>query len=80
VLFWLVVSRRIPRALGGRLSGSFWLGWQLKNRGLLTFAEVRQQHNLTVWKLDCVMMRRRFFFVDLPKDCGPVIDNLLTPA
>ncbi len=66
--------------LSCKLSGSLWLGRQLKNRGLLTFTQACEQHDLAVRKFECIVMRRRFFLVDLPKDCGLVIDRALTPT
>src|ERR1700719_679937 len=63
--------------LGRRLSGSLWLGRQLKNRSLLTLTEDCQQHDLAVRKFDRIVMGRYFLFVDLPKDRRRVVEHVL---
>ena len=50
------------------LNGRLGLRRQLKNRSLLTLAQERQEHDLAVWKFQCVVMGGDFVFVDLPKD------------
>jgi hypothetical protein len=53
---------------------------KLENRCILTFKHVSQQHGLPVWKLQGIMMGSRVVLVNLPKDCGPVIEHLRHPA
>ena len=43
--------------LGLRFSGSLWLRWQLQNRGLLALTQRCQQHDPTIRKFQCDVMR-----------------------
>jgi hypothetical protein len=70
------VSRAL---LGLRFNGSLWFRWQLQNRGLLTFAQAGQQHDLAIGKFQRIVMRRNLVFVDLPKDRCLVFDDAVVP-
>jgi hypothetical protein len=54
-------------------------GRQLKHCGLLTFFQERQQHDPTIREFQRVVMGCPVVLIDLSKDCGLVVDNLLTP-
>jgi hypothetical protein len=67
--------------LGFDLNRSPWLRWQLENGSFLTFSKTcQQQHDLAVRKFQRVVMSRGSFFVDLPKDCGLVVDRFMPPT
>ncbi|MGC2076106.1 MAG: hypothetical protein WA728_08765 [Xanthobacteraceae bacterium] len=53
---------------------------QLKHHCLLTPPQVVQENDLTVWKFQRVMMRRRTLFVDLPKNRRSVKDFFPPPT
>jgi hypothetical protein len=65
--------------LGFGLNDSLWLRWQLKNRGLLTLTQACQEHDLTVWKFQCIVMSDDPVFVDLPKDRYLMLDCTVVP-
>jgi ubiquinone/menaquinone biosynthesis C-methylase UbiE len=65
--------------LGLRFNGTLWFRRQLQNRGLLTFAQAGQEHDLAIWKFQRVVMRRNLVFVDLPKDRRLVLDDAIMP-
>jgi hypothetical protein len=65
--------------LGFDLNRSPWLRWQLENGSFLTFSQACQEHNLAVWKLQCIVMGGDLVFVDLPKDRGFLLDCTLVP-
>jgi hypothetical protein len=48
---------------------------KLEHCCFLTFNEAGQERNLTVWKLQGIMMCMRVVLVDLPEDCCGVIDG-----
>ena len=52
---------------------------QLQHCCLLSLTQDRQQHDLAVRKFECVVMRRDFSFVDLPKDRRLMVDNPIAP-
>jgi hypothetical protein len=48
--------------------------WQLQYRRLLTRAQQRQQHYLSIWEFDCIMMDVRPVLVDLVEPTNLVMD------
>ena len=74
------LSRECSALLGLRLNFSFGFGGQLQNRGLLTFFEVRQQHDPAVREFKRIVMGYDFVLVDLPKDRGVVFDCRPAPS
>ena len=74
------LSRECSPLLCLRLNFSFGFGGQLKNRGLLTFFEVRQQHDPAVREFKRIVMGYNFVLVDLPKDRGVVFDCRPAPS
>jgi hypothetical protein len=52
----------------------------LQNRSLLTFIQTRQEHDLAVWKLQRIVMRRHLVLVNLSKDRGVVVDYFVSPT
>src|SRR5206468_2261688 len=56
------------------LSCGSWLCGKLEHCYLLTFNQGSQEHNLTVWKLQRIMMCMRHILVDLPEHGCGVID------
>jgi hypothetical protein len=46
---------------------------------LLTLLQECQENNLAIWEFKRVVMVCRFVFVDLPKHCGSMGDNVLAP-
>ncbi len=64
--------------LGFRFHGGLWLRRQLKNCGLLTLTQRRQEHDLAIGKFQGVVMSSNLFFVDLPKDCCFVIYHFVS--
>jgi len=74
------LSRECSPLLGLRLNFSFGFGGQLKNSGLLTFFEVRQQHDPAVREFKRIVMGYDFVLVDLPKDRGVVFDCRPAPS
>src|SRR5215471_2006518 len=54
--------------LGFDLNRSPWLRWQLENGSFLTLFQTCQEYDLTVWKLQCIVMGGDLLFVNLPKD------------
>ena len=65
--------------LGFGLNDSRWFRRQLKNRGLLTFTQRCQQHELAVRKFQRIVMSSDPFFVDLPKNRRPMFYYLVVP-
>jgi hypothetical protein len=61
------------------LSRSPWLCWQLENCSFLTFAQTCQEHDLTIWKFQRIVMSGDFVFVDLPKDRRLMLDCTVVP-
>jgi len=53
---------------------------QLKHHCFLTFFETGQKRKLSIRELQCVVMRRRPLFVDLPENRSSVIEPLPEPA
>jgi hypothetical protein len=51
------------------------LSRKLEHCCFLTFEQASQEHNLTIWKLQRVMMCTRLIFVDLPEDGGGIING-----
>src|SRR5262249_1208959 len=66
---------QLERLLCLRLSHSNWLCRKLEHCRLLIFNQVSQQHDLTVWKLQRIMMCMRVLLVDLSEDRCRVIDG-----
>jgi hypothetical protein len=60
--------------LGFDLNRSPWLRWQLENCSFLTFSQTCQEHDLAVWKFQCIVMGGDLVFVDLPKDRRLILD------
>jgi hypothetical protein len=54
-------------------------GRQLENGRMLTLFQERQQHDLPIWEFQRIMMVHRVVLIDLPEDCGLVVDSVLTP-
>jgi hypothetical protein len=50
-----------------RLAGSVRCDRQLQHRGILSGAQVRQQHDLAIWEFECIVMGARVIPVDLPE-------------
>ena len=65
--------------LGFDLNRSPWLRWQLENGSFLTLFQTCQEYNLTVWKLQCIVMGGDLLFVDLPKYRCLLFDCTLVP-
>jgi hypothetical protein len=51
------------------------LSWKLQHRSLLPLENVRQEHDLPVWKLKGIVMGPRLILVDLPKHGRGVADR-----
>jgi len=51
----------------------------LKNRGLLTFFQKRQQYDLAIRKFERIVMDTFVLLIDLTENCGLVVDFSLTP-
>src|SRR3954451_7314843 len=69
-----VLADQYERLLCLHLSCGSWFGWKLEHCCLLTFNQASQEHNLTVRKLQCIMMCTRIKFVYLPEDsCGVLV-------
>ena len=56
-----------------------WLRRQLKDRGLLTLVQQREQHDLPIRKFQRVVMRRQPFLVDLSENRALVVEHLGAP-
>jgi hypothetical protein len=52
---------------------------QLKNNCLLVLLQECQKNNLAIREFKRIVMVCRFVFVDLPKYCGSMSDNVLAP-
>jgi len=52
----------------------------LQNGGLLTLRQGCQQHDLAIWKLQCIVMRRYPFFIGLSKDRCPMGSHFIAPG
>src|SRR3974390_405181 len=48
---------------------------KLEHRRFLAFKHISQQHGLTVWKFEGIMMYVRILLVDLPEDGHRMIDH-----
>jgi hypothetical protein len=66
-------------AVGLRPQPQSWLRRQLENRGFLTFSQTCQEHNLAVWKFQCIVVGGDLVFVDLPKDRCLLLDCTVVP-
>jgi hypothetical protein len=66
--------------LGFRFYGGLGFCRQLKNSGLLTLTQRRQEHDLPIGKLQGVVMSGNFVFVDLPKDRSFVTYHFVSPG
>jgi hypothetical protein len=53
--------------LAGGLSGSLWLGRQLENCSQLSFAKMRQEYDLAVWKFDRIVIALRALAMIAPR-------------
>lgn len=54
---WCRISAHVNYTpLGFSFNGSLRFRWQLQNCGLLTIRQGCQQHDLAVWKLQCIVM------------------------
>jgi hypothetical protein len=52
----------------------------LQDCGVLTLTQRRQEHDLTIGKLQGVVMSGNFVFVDLPKDRSFVTYHFVSPG
>jgi hypothetical protein len=66
--------------LTGGFGGRFWLCGKLQDRRLLTLAQKREQHDPSVRKFKRVVMGGGAILVDLPEDCGFVLDRASAPG
>jgi len=79
-LAWKVSAHVRCTLLVFKLMRSLWLGWQLKHRSLLSLTEERQEYNLTIWKLQSIVVRGDLLFVDLSKDRRLVLHQFFAPS
>ena len=73
-------THKCDPSLSFKLNSCLRLRRQLKNCSFLTFYHTVQEHDLTVWKFQRIMMSRDLFLVDLPKDRRLVPDHLISPT
>src|SRR6516165_4689034 len=87
-----VASFRLPPQLAGSVSahvgcpplllalvGSLRLRRQLKHRRPLSLGQQRQEYDLPIRKLQCVVMSGNPLLVDLSKDCRGVVHHFTAP-
>src|SRR5215217_1349126 len=75
-----VLADEYERLLCLHLSCGSWFGWKLEHCCLLRFNQASQEHNLTVRKLQRVMMCTPIILVHLPEDsCGVIEDASFPP-
>ena len=63
-----------------RLGLGLWLRRQLQDTGRLAFSQQCQQHDASIWELQCIMMCGQLFFVPLAEDRRLMIDGPGLPA
>jgi hypothetical protein len=62
------------------LFSGLWLDRQLKHSRLLSLTEERQEYDLPIRKLQCIVMSDDSVFVDLPKDRRLMVDYFVAPG
>jgi hypothetical protein len=70
---------RAKSAPGRRSRRSAWSSSNGKETALLAIRQLGQKNDLAIWKFQRIVMGSRIVLKDLSKDCGLVVDNVLSP-